>query len=281
MSERGDEAARRRFWTEQMEAAYLFMLSVQAHPVEECGEPLAPLRDAADSAGVRVSFAAEPHVLGLPRLFFLREGLIAGFLEATREMNRRGWLMKVEDAFRTRLMQKHNALRPEVFPAVLRKAAWELGGAAPGVDLMRRRLAAVIAMSPRVGTHMCGSAIDISVLSLEDGREVDRGARYLEISELTPMESPFPGPEARANRREITALMARHGFVTYPFEFWHYNAGDAYQEHLAGSSRPGRYGPVDLDTATGRVTPIEDAARPLNSPEEIEERIRQVLGGGA
>jgi hypothetical protein len=229
---------------------------------------------------VRVSFAAEPHVLGLPRLFFLREALIPAFLGAAREMNGRGWLMKVEDGFRTRLMQKHNALRPEVFPAVLKKVTWELGGETPEAELLRRRLAAVIAMNPRVGTHMCGSAIDISVLSLDDGREIDRGARYLEISELTPMDSPFPRAVARANRKEITALMARHGFATYPYEFWHYNAGDAYQEHLAGSARPGRYGPVDLDAATGRVTPIQDATRPLNSPEEIEERIRQVLGAG-
>ncbi len=264
-----------------MDAAYAFMMSVQEHPVRECGEPLARLEDAAQSAGIQVSFAAEPHVLGLPRLFFLREGLIRGFLDAAREMNHRGWVMKVEDAFRTRLMQKHNALRQEVFPLLLRKVSWELEGAMPDVDLMRRRLAAVIAMNPRVGTHMCGSAIDISVHTLEGGREVERGARYLEISELTPMDSPFTDAEARANRREITALMARHGFVTYPYEFWHYNAGDAYQERLAGSSRPARYGPVDLDVATGRVTPIADAAEPLNTPEEIEARILQALGSGA
>jgi len=120
-----------------------------------------------------------------------------------------------------------------------------------------------------VGTHCVGSAIDISVLALEGGAEVDRGAPYLEISERTPMDSPFVSAEARENRAEITDLMARHGFSTYPFEFWHYNAGDAYEELLSGRGGPARYGPVDLDPESGEVRPIADAATPLNSEAEI------------
>ena len=192
-------------------------------------------------------------------------------------MNRRGWALKVEDAYRTREMQKHLALRPEVFPAVLARTRWELGGAMPGVELFRRRLAAMIAMSPKVGTHCSGSAIDISVVSLEEGTEIDRGAPYLEISEKTPMGSPFVSAEARRNREEITAIMARHGFRTYSFEFWHYNRGDAYDEHLSGSGAPARYGPVDLDPGTGAVTAIPDPAQPLNSEQEIRARIAEVL----
>jgi hypothetical protein len=174
-------------------------------------------------------------------------------------------------------MQKYNALRPEVFPLVLAKVRWELGGAIPSIDLFQRRLAALIAMNPRVGTHCSGSAIDVSVIDRSTGFEVDRGAPYLDISEKTPMSSPYVSAEARQNRVEITALMARCGFQTYRFEFWHYNAGDIYAAYLEKSGRPARYGPVDLDPSTGRVTPIEDAARPLNSPAEIEDRIRELL----
>jgi zinc D-Ala-D-Ala dipeptidase len=275
-----DEDGRRRYWTAQMEAAFRFMLAVQEHPVEECGEPLAALPAAAASAGLTVFFSPLPHVRGLPRLFFLRRGIVADFLEAAAAMNRRGWALRVEDAYRTREMQKHNALRPEVFPAVLARTRWELGGAMPGVDLLRRRLAAMIAMNPRVGTHCCGSAVDVSVVRLEDGPEVDRGAPYLEISEKTPMGSPFVSDEARANRREITAIMARYGFCTYPFEFWHYNKGDAYDEHLSARGRPARYGPVDLDPATGAVAAIPDPLVPLNTDEEIGGRIADAMRAG-
>jgi zinc D-Ala-D-Ala dipeptidase len=277
--QKGDERERRIYWTRQMDAAYDFMLAIQEYPVQERGEPLVSLREAAAASGVQVIFSDLPHVLGLPRLFFLREGLLNDFLAAAIEMNSRGWLLKIEDAFRTRQMQKHNALRPEVFPFVLSKVAWELGGKTPPVDLVRRRLAAMIAMSPRVGTHCSGSAIDVSVFN-RNGIEIDRGAPYLEISEITPMDSPFITEKARKNRQEITALMARHGFTTYHFEFWHYNKGDAYAAYLEGSGRPARYGAVDLDTATGRVVPIADPAQPLNSEAEIEAMIRQAMRQG-
>lgn len=272
-----DERRRRTYWAEQMDTAYRFMLAIQGYPVEECGEPLSSLTTAAATSRVTIVFSPLPHVRGLPRLFFLRQGIVADFLEAAAEMNGRGWALKVEDAYRTREMQKCNALRPEVFPAVLATTRWELGGAMPTVELLRRRLAAVIAMNPRIGTHCCGSAVDVSVVSLKDGNEIDRGAAYLEISEKTPMGSPFVSAEAQVNRREITAIMARHGFRTYPFEFWHYNKGDAYDEHLSASGRPARYGPVDFDALTGAVTAIPDPTAPLNTAEEISARIQQAV----
>jgi D-alanyl-D-alanine dipeptidase len=260
-----------------MDAAYAFMLAVQGYPIDECKERGVPLREAVAEAGVEVFFSELPHVRGLPRLYFLRAGLVPSFITASRELNSRGRALRVEDAYRTREMQKYNALRPEVFPLVLAKVRWELGGAIPSIDLFQRRLAALIAMNPRVGTHCSGSAIDVSVIDRSTGFEVDRGAPYLDISEKTPMSSPYVSAEARQNRVEITALMARCGFQTYRFEFWHYNAGDIYAAYLEKSGRPARYGPVDLDPSTGRVTPIEDAARPLNSPAEIEDRIRELL----
>ncbi|MCX7030583.1 MAG: hypothetical protein NTU62_10760 [Spirochaetes bacterium] len=279
-AERTDEEERRRYWSEEMDAAYRFMLAIQEAPVAECGEPLAALPEAAASAGVTVFFSALPHVRGLPRLFFLRTGIMKDFLAAAEEMNRSGWAIKVEDAYRSREMQKYNALRPDVFPAVLEKTQWELGGAMPDIKLFRRRLAALIAMSPKVGTHCSGSAVDVSVLSLDGGAEVDRGAPYLEISEKTPMGSPFVSKEAAHNRAEITAIMARHGFRPYPFEFWHYNKGDSYDEHLSGSGRPARYGAVDLDPATGAVTAVPDPAAPLNSEEDIGAGIEHALREG-
>ena len=91
------------------------------------------------------------------------------------------------------------------------------------------------------------------------------------------MDSPFISAAAQDNRRQITALMARHGFATYPWEFWHYNAGDAYAEDLCFSGKPARYGAVHLDTATGQVQPVEDPTRLLNSEEDIRKLMEEVL----
>ena len=272
-----DQDQRRAYWTEQLEAAYEFMHRVLDYPVNECGEKLVRLEPAAKAAGVKMEFSTRKHALGLDRLYYLRAGQIAGFLGAGAEMNRRGWVMKVEDGFRTRQMQKHVGRQPAVFDAILHSVQWELNGARPTPEFFRRRSLTLVALMPKVGTHMSGSAIDISVLRLDDGREVDRGGPYLEMSERTPMLSPFVSAEARANRLEITAIMRRHGFVEYPYEFWHYNGGDAYEGLLAGGRTPARYGAIDWSPTDGAITPIAHPEEPLNSTAEFEQEIAAAL----
>lgn len=273
---------RRAFWTAQLEEAHAFMQRVLTYPVAESGERLASLVEAVRGTGLEVKFSPAPHALGLPRLYYLRQGQIAGFLGAAEEMNRRGWVLQVEDGFRSRQMQKYVGRQPQVFTAILRSVMWELGGQRPTAEFFRRRSLTLVALRPKNGTHMSGSAIDISVFRRDNGAEVDRGGPYLEMSERTPMLSPFVSPEAQRHRREITAIMRRHGFVEYPWEFWHYNGGDAYAALLLGETAPARYGAIDWSEQDGTVRPIPNPLEPLNSTEEFEAEISaalQRLGG--
>ncbi|MFH0965146.1 MAG: M15 family metallopeptidase [Planctomycetota bacterium] len=272
-----DDRAHRAYWGRTMRAALRFMRAVRAHPVEECGERLVSLPEAVPrmrDAGVIFSttLLAGTH----ERLFYLREGLIADFLAVAREMNARGWVLRVEDGYRTREMQRALG-RGEAFDAVLRKVLWERGGDPPTPEGMRERLSALIATCPKIGTHMSGSAVDISVLRREDGAKVDRGAPYLEMSERTPMRSPFVAETARKKRREITAIFRRQGFAAYPYEFWHYSKGDAFEARIRRSSAPARYGAVEWDPATGETTAMEAPQEPLHSDEEIRRRIERAL----
>ena len=227
------------------------MQRVRQQPVQECGEPLVSLVEAAQAAGVALEFSSKPHVLGLPRLYFLRAGLIGPLLAAARDMLARGWVMRIEDGFRTREMQRQLALQPYTFDIILKRVLWELDGQPLTAEFMQRRLSVLVANAPQVGTHMSGSAIDISVLDSASGVEIERGGAYLEMSELTPMDSPFVSQAAQANRAAITALMEGHGFVAYPWEFWHYNSGDAYEAVLHRLDQPARFGPIDVDLTTG------------------------------
>jgi zinc D-Ala-D-Ala dipeptidase len=272
-----DGAARRAYWSRQMEDAYAFMAAVTQHPVVECGEPVVSLPAAAGAAGVAVEFSVRPHVKGLPRLYLLRAGLIEPFLAAARALLARGWVMRVEDGFRTRAMQRQLALQPYTFDRILDRVLWELDGAPLTPEFVARRVSALIAATPKIGTHMAGSAIDISVLDQATGREVDRAAPYLELSELTPMRTPFISAEAQANRAAITAVMEQAGFMAYPWEFWHYNSGDAHVSVLHGLPAPGRYGPVHVDLANGQVQPITDPTRPLNSLADIQAALEAAL----
>jgi hypothetical protein len=215
------EEDRRAFWIEQSEQACDFMMKkILPYPVVESNEPFVSLREASAQAKVTVLFSDQQHVNNLERLFYLREGQIPGFLEAAKEMNLRGWAIRVEDGFRTREMQKYLGREPKVFDAILQKVIWELNGKTPEPELMFQRCTGLVATVPKFATHMSGSAIDISVMLLDDVTvEVDRGGPYIEMSERTPMKSPYISSEAQKNRDEIAAIMLKHGFVAYPWEF--------------------------------------------------------------
>src|SRR5947207_967296 len=109
-------------------------------------------------------------------------------------------------------MQRKLARRPGIFDLILLRVMWETGNQHPDPALVIRRASTLVAQYPKVAGHMAGCAIDISVFDRGTRAEIDRGGPYLEMSELTPMASPFAPPEALQNRALITALMEKHGF---------------------------------------------------------------------
>lgn len=263
-SQEQQEQEKRCYWAREMDAAFGFMEAMRRYPLQECGEEMVPLLELCD--GLEVAFTTRLLNGVHPRIFSIRKGLAAAFRGAAAEMNERGWVMKVEDGYRSPEMQRAQSHDPRHFDLVLQKTMWELSGAVPSPEFMFRRMSAIIATRCRVGTHISGSAIDISVLSRETGAELERGGGYVEISERTPMASPFVTEEERANRREIEAVMLRHDWWAYPYEFWHFSSGDVYAESLAETGRPARYGAVTLDG--NAITPI---------PEEETDRLLEPL----
>jgi hypothetical protein len=130
---------------------------------------------------------------------------------------------------------------------------------------------------PKIGAHMSGSAIDISVFQRDGSGEVWRGFPYLEMSEHTPMRSPFIAPEHLATRLEITAMMEARGFIHFPFEFWHFDKDDAGMHILTGNPAPCRFGPVNWDPVTNQVSAVSDPFALLNPLPVIEAEIAAAL----
>lgn len=239
---------------------------------------MASLKDAAD--GLEVQFSTTLINGHHPRIFYCREGLIPQFQAVARTMNERGWILKVEDGYRSPEMQRDQSRSPQNFDLVLQKTIWELGGAIPEPAFLMRRMGALVAARCRVGTHVSGSAIDISVLDRTTGKEIPRGGlshRYTEFSHRTPMDSPFISEQERNNRLEITAIFRQHGWQEYPWEFWHYNSGDCYHEYLSGSGKPARYGPVDFDGKTCTPIPAPENDALLNPEEFYHAQIQAAL----
>lgn len=271
-----DDQSRRAYWAEQMEKGYAMVQQLIAFPVEECGERFASLPEVAEKAGVEMQFSSTKIAGNLDRIYFLRESLANEVVEIGRDMNARGWVLKIEEGFRTLEMQRRLVRKPAVFDMILQKCIWENNGEVPSVEMVFRRAIVMIANIPKIGAHMSGSAIDISVFR-KDGSEVWRGNHYLEVSERTPMRSPFIEPEDLENRLAITEVMEARGFIHFPFEFWHYDKDDAASHLLTGIPAPCRFGPVNWDPSTNEVTPVEDPLALLNPLSVIEQEIAAAL----
>ncbi len=276
-----DDAARRAYWAEQMQMGYDLIQVVLPYEVHDCGEGFASIRDEAASAGVEMQFSTSKIAGEIERVFFIREGLVQDLIAVGRDMNERGWILKIEDGFRSQQMQSSLVRKPELFDAILAKCIWEYGGQVPPAEMVFRRAIVLIANIPKIGTHMSGSAVDISVLRRDDGSEVWRGNPYLEMSERTPMRSPFVAEDDLRNRLDITAMMESRGFIHFPYEFWHFNQGDAMGHILGGLPAPARYGPVHWDPRTNAVTPYDDPLSPLNPLSVIEGEIEAALNRAA
>lgn len=273
MTEQTDDGARRAYWTEQMDRGYDLVDQLLTFPVDECYESFAPIPDAAEAAGVEIQFSDSKIAGDLDRVFFLRRSLVDDVVAIGRDMNERGWILKIEDGFRSLAMQRALVRKPEVFDAILQKCIWEVGGVVPSVEFVFRRAIVMVANIPKIGTHMSGSAIDISVLRRDDHSEVWRGGPYLQVDEKTPMLSPFITEEERHTRIEITAILESHGLVHFPFEYWHYNKHDACAHVLTGKSEPARYGPVNWNPESNEVSHVDDQLQPLHPLEGIEQEI--------
>ena len=130
----------------------------------------------------------------------------------------RGFALKVFDAYRPQTAVDH-FVRWAADPVDERTKA-EYYPDVPKSELFARGYIA------EMSGHSRGSTVDLTVVRLSDGAELDMG---------TPFD--FFGPESavdyddltdaqRANRRLLADAMLAHGFEPYPEEWWHYTLAD-------------------------------------------------------
>ena len=258
----------RTYWTQQMEAAYGFMQEVLEYPIQECGEQLSCLCECADEADVAIIFASGKKIGMFDRVFFVRQSLVDKLLRVAEAFLKRGYVLRIEDAYRTPETQTRGACSKYVISSVVEKVIWELDGGMPTAELVFRRLAAWTATTLKFANHTSGSAVDVTAVH-RDGSALDMGGTYPQLSYLTPMASPFVPSEVRQNRQMLCELFGAEGFVPYPFEFWHFSCGDADCEMIAGNGRPGRFGPIDWCAGEQRPIPAEEVLRPLVTVADI------------
>lgn len=92
------------------------------------------------------------------------------------------------------------------------------------------------------GRHTRGTAVDVTLVDLETGREFAMPSEFDEFSERAHSTYMEASEEALTNRAVLKEIMERHGFIQHPFEWWHFD--------LAGWNDDAVYPPLDIPLAS-------------------------------
>lgn len=78
--------------------------------------------------------------------------------------------------------------------------------------------------------HSSGSTIDLTIVDLKTGKELDMGTPYDYFGEASWYLHEDLTEEQKANRKLLHNIMNTHGFRHYPKEWWHFTLrGEPYK----------------------------------------------------
>jgi beta-lactamase class A len=131
---------------------------------------------------------------------FLRYPAAKALRSAQREFNGMGLGLKIWDAYR---------------PYAVTELMWE--------QVRDARYAA----NPRNGSrHNRGCAVDVTLIRLDTGDELQMPTGYDDFSERAHLDFDDLADEVLENRDLLISVMVRHGFDPLPSEWWHFDYRD-------------------------------------------------------
>lgn len=132
----------------------------------------------------------------------------------SNEMNVKGYRLKVFDAYRPATAVKHFVLwgiedldqrmKPFFYPDLEKSLLFKLGYIASQ------------------SSHSRGSTVDLTLLDMATGKEVDMGSPFDYFSEVSHPDYRGITDEQYANRMLLQNEMVKHGFVPIDCEWWHF-----------------------------------------------------------
>lgn len=148
-----------------------------------------------------------------PAAFLTREAARA-LKSAADELIVRGYRLKVFDAYRPAIAVKHFVLwgiedqdirmKPYFYP-----------------DLQKQELFAKGYIASQ-SSHSRGSAVDLTLLNMMTGQEVDMGSSFDFFGEISHPDCRDITEEQFENRMLLQSVMTRNGFLPIDCEWWHF-----------------------------------------------------------
>lgn len=136
----------------------------------------------------------------------------------SNELMVQGYRLKVFDAYRPVCAVKHFVLwgiedqdirmKPYFYPGLQKQELFEKGYIA------------------KKSSHSRGSTVDLTLLEMESGKEVDMGSPFDLFSEASHPDYKGITDEQYKNRMILRNSMLRHGFLPIDCEWWHFTLAD-------------------------------------------------------
>lgn len=162
---------------------------------------LMDLRDAIPEIVIDIRYATNQNFMKQPVYNIARPLLRAPAARALhavqQELAKQGLGIKVWDAYR---------------PYRVTKQMW---------DLIRDP--DFVADPAKGSRHNRGAAVDLTLVDLATGRELEMPTGYDEFSPRAHHNYPRLGKQAMRHRALLREVMERHGFERFPTEWWHYD----------------------------------------------------------
>ncbi|MBO6157960.1 MAG: M15 family metallopeptidase [Firmicutes bacterium] len=134
------------------------------------------------------------------------------------EMNVYGYRLKVFDAYRPASAVRHFMLwgiedldlrmKPYFYPELEKQSLFNEGYIASRTS------------------HSRGSAIDLTLLDMKTGKELDMGSPFDLFSEISHPDYQGVTKEQYENRMLLQDVMVRNGFLPIDCEWWHFSLAD-------------------------------------------------------
>jgi len=188
---------------------------------------------------------------------YLRKKVASQLMDAAADFEKQGYVLRVESAYRSldhqsrRFSKRYQDFKRE-YPD---KNHTDL------LDLA----ATYTAGMPLLAAHAAGAAVDVTLLL--KGQPLDFGVPYGHGGQKASTAYQGINQAAKSNRQLLKRTMVKHGFINYPFEYWHYSIGDVYAAHATGQEAA-VYGPVDYDESQKQIKPTDP--KQINQYFEVE-----------
>ncbi|MGE0009810.1 MAG: M15 family metallopeptidase [Candidatus Babeliales bacterium] len=138
---------------------------------------------------------------------YLLQHVALALADVQKELNANGYGLKIWDGYR---------------PLSVQKIMWNVVQGTP-----QEKYVANPAMG---GKHTRGTAVDLTLVYLATGHEVEMPTLFDDLTERAWRSSTDCPYRCQVNRRYLENIMHAHGFVGLPHEWWHFDYQD-WQDH--------------------------------------------------